>query len=68
MTTENYSMLGLEDLLNDLHNLNNFLMLPSDHYDAAALQLLEDSRSEIIEKLVTYMGLLKKQKAKNKVI
>ena len=59
MTTENYSIVGLKDLLNDLENLSTCLIiLPEKHIDATAYgQLMEDQHA-LIQTINGYATML----------
>jgi len=55
MTTLNYSINGLKDLLNDLENLSTCLMsIPLAHVDAAAYQQLREDQLALIQSICTY--------------
>lgn len=55
MTTENYSIFGLKDLLNDLEHLSNCIMtIPQHHIDDAAYYQLIDDQHNLIQKVNAY--------------
>lgn len=55
MTTNNYSITGLKDLLNDLENLSTCLMsIPQDHVDCSVIAQLRHDQYELIQKVNTY--------------
>lgn len=62
MTTENYSITGLKDLLNDLENLSTCLMtlaaLPQHVNSSAYDQLMEDQYS-LIQTINGYATMLR---------
>lgn len=60
MTTENYSIAELKDLLNDLENLSTCLMtLPEEHVDASALSQLFEDQLSLIQKINGYASMLR---------
>ncbi|MDA0150673.1 hypothetical protein [Vibrio sp. LaRot3] len=60
MTTENYSITELKDLLNDLENLSTCLMtLPEEHVDASALSQLFEDQFSLIQKINGYATMLR---------
>ena len=59
MTTENYSIIGLKDLLNDLENLSTCLMtLPERHIDATAYGQLVEDQYALIQTINCYASML----------
>ena len=59
MTTENYSIIGLKDLLNDLENLSTCLMtLPEKHVDATAYGQLMEDQYALIQTINGYATML----------
>lgn len=59
MTTENYSIIGLKDLLNDLENFSTCLMgLPEEHVDATAYGLLLENQLNLIQTINSYASVL----------
>lgn len=55
MTTLNYSINGLKDLLNDLDNLSTCLMsIPQEHVDCSVIAQLRHDQYELIQKVNTY--------------
>lgn len=59
MTTQNYSIIGLKDLLNDLENLSTCLMtLPEKHIDATAYGQLMEDQYALIQTINGYATML----------
>lgn len=59
MTIENYSIIGLKDLLNDLENLSTCLMtLPEKHVDATAYGQLMEDQYALIQTINGYATML----------
>ena len=59
MTTENYSMFGLKDLLNDLEHLSTCLMsLPEEHVDSTAFGQLKEDQLSLIHTINSYATML----------
>jgi len=59
MTTENYSIFGLKDLLNDLENLSTCLMtLPVEHVDSTAYGQLQEDQFSLIQTINGYATML----------
>lgn len=55
MTTNNYSIAGLKDLLNDLENLSTCLIsIPQEHVDCSVIAQLRHDQYELIQKVNTY--------------
>lgn len=60
MSTSNYSIDGLNDLLNDLQNLSVFLSTNPSWLPTAQLELLRASQLDFIERASTYALILSK--------
>ena len=59
MTIENYSIIGLKDLLNDLENLSTCLMtIPQEHVDSTAYCLLQEDQFNLIQTINGYATML----------
>lgn len=59
MTIENYSIVGLKDLLNDLENLSTCLMgLPEEHVDSTAYGILLEDQLTLIQTINSYASML----------
>lgn len=59
MTTQNYSINGLKDLLKDLENLSTCLMsMPLAHVDPSALQQLREDQFNLIQTISGYVTML----------
>ncbi|WP_063665541.1 hypothetical protein [Aliivibrio fischeri] len=62
MTTTNYSILELKDLLNDLENLSTCLMglsAVSEHIDSSSYHRLVDDQYSLIQKINSYASMLR---------
>ena len=61
MTVENYSIIGLKDLLNDLENLSTCLMTLTtvpEHINSSAFDQLQDDQYALIQKINGYATVL----------
>lgn len=59
MTTNDYSMFGLKDLLSDLQNLSTSLMtIPTEHVDSSAYGQLQEDQYQLIQKINCYATML----------
>lgn len=59
MTTNNYSITGLKDLLNDLENLSTLLMcVPEHHVDSSAILQLQEDQFNLIHTINSYASML----------
>jgi protein involved in sex pheromone biosynthesis len=59
MTIQNYSIIGLKDLLNDLENLSTCLMtIPQEHVDSTAYCLLQEDQFNLIQTINGYASML----------
>lgn len=59
MTTENYSITELKDLLNDLENLATCLMtIPEKYVDATAYGQLQEDQYALIQTINGYVTML----------
>lgn len=62
MTTQNYSIIGLKDLLNDLENLSTCLMgLTSvpEHINSSAYDQLQEDQYSLIQRINGYASMLR---------
>jgi hypothetical protein len=62
MTIQNYSIIGLKDLLNDLENLSTCLMgLTSvpEHIHSSAYDQLQEDQYSLIQKINGYATMLR---------
>ena len=55
MSTQNYSIAGL----NDLGNLSVFLMMDLDRYDPEVIRSLRQSQFDLIEQVQAYANIVK---------
>lgn len=59
MTTNNYSITGLKDLLNDLENLSACLMgIPEHHVDSSVILQLQQDQFNLIHTINSYASML----------
>ena len=59
MTTQNYSIIGLKDLLNDLENLSNCLTgIPREHITGSAYETLQEDQYNLIISINHYAAML----------
>ena len=61
MTTENYSIIGLKDLLNDLENLSTCLMTLTtvpEHINSSAFDQLQEDQYALIQTINGYATAL----------
>lgn len=61
MTTENYSIIGLKDLLNDLENLSTCLMTLTtvpEHINSSAFDQLQEDQYALIQTINGYATML----------
>lgn len=62
MTTKNYSINGLKDLLNDLENLSTCLMTLTtvpEHINSSAFDQLQEDQHALIQTINGYATMLK---------
>ncbi|EJB0234651.1 hypothetical protein ACI45T_004745 [Vibrio vulnificus] len=61
MTTENYSIIGLKDLLNDLESLSTCLMTlnaVSEHINSSVFDQLQEDQYTLIQTINGYAAIL----------
>lgn len=59
MTTNNYSITGLKDLLNDLESLSTCLMgIPHNHVDSSVILQLQQDQFNLIHTINSYASML----------
>ncbi|EGU34185.1 hypothetical protein [Vibrio scophthalmi] len=61
MTTENYSIIGLKDLLNDLENLSTCLMTLTtvpEHINSSVFDQLQEDQYALIQTINGYATML----------
>lgn len=59
MTTNNYSIIGLKDLLNDLENLSTCLIsIPEHHVDISVISQLKQDQYDLIQTVNSYASML----------
>jgi hypothetical protein len=61
MTIENYSIIGLKDLLNDLENLSTCLMTLTtvpEHINSSAFDQLQEDQYALIQTIIGYATML----------
>lgn len=62
MTTQNYSIIGLKDLLNDLENLSTCLMVLTsvpEHINSSAYDQLREDQYSLIQRINGYATMLR---------
>tara|TARA_Y100000588_G_C14171452_1_gene889337 strand:- start:297 stop:512 length:216 start_codon:yes stop_codon:yes gene_type:complete len=60
MTTNNYSITGLKDLLNDLENLSTCLMgIPKHQVDSSVILQLQQDQFNLIQTVNSYASMLR---------